>query len=541
MDDTIYTLLIEYLQKMNIQIHKEELKFQLLSHPSCPSLHAITGVLDHFGIDNIALDVPVNEEIVAQFPNIFLAQINTEQGKELVIAVYDEMYYTIITSTEKIKISVTEFVEKFTGILVVIEKDELQIVAKDKNKWLPNGLLVVTGLLFITLFFLSKPNIVTTIYFMLTLLGIYISVAIIKQGQGIQTNIGNAFCKGNDKKNNCDTIINSKGATLIGSLKLSDLGLVYFSGVAIATYLLVFVQINLTYLYVVSAIAFSITIYSIYYQYAVVKKWCMLCLGVVVILWAQITMALLELNTITALPFSKSAMIITAFGFLAALSTWYFLAPHLELWIELKKSKINYFKFKRNFNLFQTLLHKQKVIDTTILTASEIVFGNKQTNLQLTIITNPFCGYCKEVHTLIEDILKKYHNLVQITVRFNIKTNDIENDIVKITSRLLELNHTKGSDLCLEAMHEIYQEQNAVSWLKKWGECYEPQQYIETLKNENSWCISININFTPEILINGRSFPKEYDRSDLLFFIEDLDENYLENISMETPEFQLTT
>ena len=32
---------------MFIQI-RDELEFQLLSHPSYPSLHAVTGVLDHF-------------------------------------------------------------------------------------------------------------------------------------------------------------------------------------------------------------------------------------------------------------------------------------------------------------------------------------------------------------------------------------------------------------------------------------------------------------------------------------------------------------
>jgi hypothetical protein len=39
--------------------------------------------------------------------------------------------------------------------------------------------------------------------------------------------------------------------------------------------------------------------------------------------------------------------------------------------------------------------------------------------------------------------------------------------------------------------------------------------------------VSFNIctNFTPEILINGHSFPKEYDRADLVYFVEDLYES----------------
>ena len=42
------------------------------------------------------------------------------------------------------------------------------------------------------------------------------------------------------------------------------------------------------------------------------------------------------------------------------------------------------------------------------------------------------------------------------------------------------------------------------------------------------------INFTPEILINGKSFPKEYSRTDLIFFIEDLEENSQPLVPMES-------
>ena len=38
------------LSKNAISFDKKELDFQIQSHPSYPSLHAITGVLDHFNI-----------------------------------------------------------------------------------------------------------------------------------------------------------------------------------------------------------------------------------------------------------------------------------------------------------------------------------------------------------------------------------------------------------------------------------------------------------------------------------------------------------
>ena len=68
MADSLLFLLKTFLQKENYKINFEELEFQLLSHPSYPSLHSVTGVFDHFNIENIALEVPTNRETLEQLP-----------------------------------------------------------------------------------------------------------------------------------------------------------------------------------------------------------------------------------------------------------------------------------------------------------------------------------------------------------------------------------------------------------------------------------------------------------------------------------------
>ena len=74
-------------------------------------------------------------------------------------------------------------------------------------------------------------------------------------------------------------------------------------------------------------------------------------------------------------------------------------------------------------------------------------------------------------------------------------------------------------------MSEIYEEGNVEAWLKKWGSCNNINYYVSELEKGSNWCKENTINFTPEILINGKSFPKEYNRTDLIFFIEELEEN----------------
>jgi thiol-disulfide isomerase/thioredoxin len=200
----------------------------------------------------------------------------------------------------------------------------------------------------------------------------------------------------------------------------------------------------------------------------------------------------------------------------------YFLKPVIFEITTLRKEKIKSVKFQRNFKIFETLLYKSEKLNTTIATKQEVVFGNRNAKLELVVITNPFCGHCRPIHENIEKILKKYNNEIKVVVRFSINTDNIKSDGVAITTRLLEIYDKQNKDEALNAINDIYNGMETVLWLKKWGNCNEKEKQLDVLKEERDWCTDNKINFTPEILINGYSFPKEYQKSDLKYFIEDL-------------------
>ncbi|AXT21022.1 hypothetical protein D1817_14430 [Flavobacteriaceae bacterium] len=508
-----------------ISCDKEELSFQIESHPSYPSLHSITGVLDHFNIDNIALDVPINQETLSQLPNCFLAQIKDESGMSFVIVNNNNEVYNLISGDKKKQnVSSSEFLEKFTGIIVAVEKTE-GIELKKNNTSKVNTILISLSLMLLAgLFIKVSSSLSTAVYFLLSAIGVYISRAIIKQELGEQSLLGDAFCsQSTNTGNSCNSVLSSKGAQF-GRYKLSDFSMVYFIGLVLSTLLLTLIESSLTIVFVFSLIAIPITVYSIYYQYAVVKQWCFLCLSVTAVLWIQAALILsLNYNSIVLSNITLNALLVSSFSFLSVFTIWNILSPNIKLIKELKESKIKYFKFKRDYSLFEALLNKSTVVDTTITGASEVVFGNPEAPLNITLITSPFCGHCKPVHTLIEQVLKKHSEKVQIHIRFS--AHQANTPLINITSRLLELYHTESKAKCLEAMHDIYGGLTSEQWFNKWGETNNKAPYLNTLKLASEWCKDKNINFTPEILINGRSFPKEYERSELIYFIEDLYEN----------------
>jgi uncharacterized membrane protein len=510
----------QLLKGNNISFDKKELEFQIQSHPSYPSLHAITGVLNHFNIENIAAQVTPNSETLNELPECFVAQISGANGQNLVTVKKGETNYTIYDGIKKnILLLKEDFILKFTGIIVAVEKSEEKKYANTTStfyKIIPSVLVVVLVLLFI---YNLNISVFTYLHLLLSLIGIIISVAIVKQEVGLQTAIGNAFCSGTDEKKDCDAVLTSKGAEIIKGYKLSDFSLLYFTGLFLLTLIL---ATNPSFTFSISLLAIPITIYSIYYQYAIVKKWCLLCLTIVGVLWLQAIVVSFSKNFLFTVTIEE--VIFFLFTFSLVFLLWNYMKPFILELNTLRKEKINATKFQRNYNLFESMLLTSKSIETQLVETDEIIFGNINANLEITVITNPFCGHCKPVHKIVDDIIMKYKNEVKIIIRFNVSITELESDVVNITTRLLEIYKNNERE-CLTAMSDIYGGMAVKTWFLKWENCKEKEKFATVLKKEKYWCLEKNINFTPEILLNGKSYPKEYNKADLIYFMEDLIEN----------------
>lgn len=536
MKDTLSFLVQSLLQKNKITIDAEELDFQIQSHPSYPSLHAITGVLNHFNIENAAIQVPVNEKTLAQLPNSFIAQIKIENTSFFALVIKKGFQYKVITNNKKSKIiSIQTFLDQFTGILVGIEKDDKKNINQLTTVNYQKPLFVIALFIFCVMLYKYNTSIYARIYFGLSLIGVAISYLIVQHDLGLSSKIVDSICSQESKTTNCNAVLNSKGATLYKNIKLSDVSFIYFVAITVSVLLLSLANTSLNTMYLLSLAGIPIVIYSIYYQIKISKNWCVLCLSIASILVLQASFFFFTSSNI--LTINILSVLVTGFSFSVVASIWLFINSKLKQEQGFKKLKIESKKFKMNFELFNTLLQKSETLNTTLVNTSEIVLGNKNAPLNITAITNPFCGHCKSVHNLIETLLKKHHNNINVTIRFNINTSNLGSNGVLVSSRLLELFHTEGELKCLEAMHDIYNNADATNWLTKWEEATNPATYINTLETEYNWRLNNDINFTPAILINGKIYPKEYNREDLLFFIEDLNEAcFADTATVQLPE-----
>lgn len=519
MEVVLFNLILEYLKCNSYVINSDELKLQLLSHPSYPSLHSITGVLDHFSIENLALQVPVNLETLEQLPKSFIS--TTLDTNQYMLITQNENHIEIWNGLkDKRIVSKTAFLKTWSGIVVVVDpNDEIS-----KGRVRPNSkVATIMGGLFLSflclVFVVSNPTPFEYVHFILSFIGLGLSFLVLKLDLGYQSRLTDKICN-STKAASCDAVLNSEGATFFKNLKMSDLSIIYFSSLIFSWVLhLVLDQVNSSVLVIGSAAVF-ITIYTLYYQYRVVKKWCTLCLGITLVLWLQLLGSLFLGNSFIS-PYNLNSTSILLLCLLTTSSLWMFIKPLLEKQQELEKLKIEHYKFKRNFDVFYALYSKDEFIETEHVNDREIILGQGNGGIQIVLVTSPSCYYCKSAHNDLERLLEKHGDKINLTIRFNVP-KDINNPAHRTAITLLQMFHSDYPNF-EKALNEAYgQNVNLDNWLKKWKSTNTDNSYEHVLNDEKEWCAANGIHFTPALYVNGKQYPKMYDRNDLQYFIEDL-------------------
>jgi len=532
MNQHLYYIVKQLVSKNDIRIHEDELQLQLLSHPSYPSLHSVTGVLDHFSIPNAALRIPKTQEVLQQLPPYFMASMTAQKGQELVLVEKKSKgFKTTNDAKDKRFLTSEEFLVKWDGIVLAIEKDEtISKPANSNSKLIRNAFFALLLLAGVTLFF-SLPTLYTKIHFTLSSIGLALSILITQHELGFSTTNTHSFCTISEKAS-CDAVLESKGAKLFGFIKMSDLSFVVFTGFLSAWIFAAVSQIS-----IISAITFFAWVavpfvgYSVYYQYAVVKKWCPLCMGIVCILLCQFGFLFIGGTTVSPILFTTPAIAITLGSFLIITVIWGLLKPILLKKKALDKLEIEHHSFKRNFSLFNTLHREGEALSDTLTIPGEVILGNPHAPVSLILITSPFCFYCKEAHRDIESILHQGKNNVRVTLRFMVDTDDKSSHMYKVISEVTHIYNTRGQAATIEVLKTLYAENSdIVQWIEQQNIHYNPG-YDYVMQQQMEWCKDNGINFTPALYLYNRPFPKEYSKKDLLYFIDDFIEQRSPNVT----------
>ena len=307
-------------------------------------------------------------------------------------------------------------------------------------------------------------------------------------------------------------MLESKAARLWGIVGWSEIGLGYFLTNAL---ILVLFPAQITYIALINILTLPYSVWSVWYQKVKAKQWCVLCLIVQVLLWTIfIINCLFGYIRMPVFDFQELLYVMMLGScYLASILGINMLVPKLntDKMIQILRQVIN--SMKADENVFAALLKQQPFYETSDCD-SIIRFGNPDSPLQLTILSNPYCNPCSIMHKRIEQLMQKTNN--NISIQYILSSFD---ESLNSTNKYLIAAYLTNNN----------RSQIFTDWFEKGQELRDdffkdlsldmenPKIEIEFRKHE-AWKEKTQLRATPTILVNGYQLPGNYKIEDLVYF-----------------------
>lgn len=493
--------LIHYLK-----LDKQEFLFQFNSHPNYPSALAFSDTLNFMGVRNDAYEL--DKEYWDELPEEFIAIVDNSFS----LVKKAGSNYSIYSDKAK-TLNKEELHQKSSDFILLFEKEKIE--SKTVTSYKPFIYAV-----FAIIFIYSLLNLAwfETLFNVLSLAGVYISLEIFNQKFGNTSAVIGSICGDTAAKqnvNSCNKIITQDKTSILG-LKFADFSLIYFIGITVLGLFLPATSFIIKGFTFASVIAIG---YSLYIQGFVEKTFCRVCILIISILLVQLALGIVMFENIY---FDTKIALLSLIFWIISFSVVLYLNNTLGEKESLQKSNAKNLRFKRNYDIFKKqLLEKEKIA----FSDNETLFlGNKDAKLHLSIISNPYCGFCKDAHKIVESLLKKYPENISAQMRFNYSPDSNNEKFTNLISDFVHIYKNKSQHDFLNAIEYWYETKDESKIREKAGTTANNEDLnpLITMSAENK---DAGLNFTPIIIINGYQFPEHYDREDIYYFIDELVED----------------
>lgn len=506
------------LHKLGIKINEADYEFQVKSHPDYPSLLSVCDTLTFYNIENFGVKFP--KERLDDLPETFITVINK---KICIVSKLESQFIVSFGKGEEI-ISRQQLESRWTNFVLLINA-----VEKETSPYLGTSVrrlkkiaLVTFCLVALYVIFVQTRSLETVLFGLTALFGIYLSFHAFKIQMGISSASSNTIC-GISAKTDCHAVI-SNSKSIFDKIKISDLSIWYFSGQFLSIFLLSLLpnsNSSLNFLYSISLLSIPVIFYSLYYQYRVEKLWCPICLLIIGVLVIQFLLCFLFQSFVFKIGVKDVAYLFPIYSFSAY--CLYVIKPFINNYKNLITSKIESNRFIQNYQFFKNnlLSSSQESFDDDWL-----LIGNTDAKVKIVLISNLFCTYCKDVHLTLDRIYKKYQSEICIVIRFNFSPSLTEEQR-KLYFRLVQIFEGEGDKAFSDALVTWFDGIDIKNWFEKYGEPEEgriagTEEKLRKINNQN---FDMDLNFTPNIFLNGFNYPRIYDRNLLQRFIPDLIED----------------
>jgi len=508
----MYKEVMKWLSIQHMPVSESYIRLRLETHPDYPSLLSVQDTLEELGINSYACNGTKEELKKENKP--FLAHFNMGEG-------YILSFKDVASAERKVK----DFDNTWSGNVMFAEPAAKlsagynSLLTKEKQQkafGVIAIILIIGALLSLSITAGSVPAILLVLT---NCTGLYFSWLIAQKEFGISNSISDKICS-MAKHSRCESVLFSKGAKLFNWLTWGDVGIVYFSASLVFLFysLLTYQPINLYYAISLAGLVFPI--YSLYYQWKIVKQWCMLCVGVLAVLGVNAIIGFVQLSTISLHVTSVLVNEILLFTGIACfiLAAWQLLKSLFQKSLNSLSNEIKATRLKRNPEIFNALLEKQELNPTNLPEKDEpLQFGNPEAPYQMVIACNPYCDPCAVAHQTIERLYEMYPSFISVSIRFVVFNLDEENSVTKAVSSILSAV-IQDKKPAFEITKDWYERMNLEWFIKKYPN--KTKSNIKELELYKKWAEEAKIRSTPTFFLNGRQLPIVFGSKTFIDYME---------------------
>ena len=515
------------VHQLNVPINDSTIQATLDDHPDYPSPLALCDALTEWKIDNMGIQLePEKPEELAE---IDLPALTMKRGGYVMLSKIDDQQVHYLDMK---KGWVTETIEEFTkhwdGITILATADENsgeKDYALNRKKEFVNNLrlpFMITALLALivgtatTGYLTHFAEITTWLPLLLVkLVGIGFGVLLMVEHLDKFNPIVNKLC-GFSTKTSCKEVTESPAGTLFGWLSMGEVGLFYFIGGFLALAFSLFstdLQTVLVFLAILTLTTLPYTLFSIIYQATVVKKYCPLCVGVMVLFWVEFAIFASTLP-LEMPPITVNAINLILWGFLLPIIVWLGFKPTVIATKEILALKKTLAIFKGEPKIMDALLSQEQPVSTEQL-AGDLILGDPNSPISIIMVSSPFCGHCTPAFNALEKLISEFPEGVKVLIRI------LDGGKRDVTKQLLAFSDKP--ELAEKALHAWYiqKKKDAEGWMQQFATTESADQEIieQRLDEIAEWCKANEVKGTPAFFINGRKMPLTLKVTDLKYYL----------------------
>ena len=503
--DNTSEVLYHYLRALHVKVSTMTVH-RLLDTPLGNSMRDISDALDSLHVSNAAYQLP--KEYLDELEAPCIVIMNDNDSPFCLIEKIEETHITL-SHSQRLRVSKQQFLQKWTGTVLVGEVTESTIQEKncklkDIAMWIQRHQLLLAGIIAILLILYStKRNYSTgiSLYLVTLCTGLLISSAILYK-ETANSRFLHRFCH-IGKTIDCNEVLHSKGSHIIG-MGLGELSLLYFSALLLFTLICPheFYCISI----ICSIIAIGFTLYSVIYQLFIIRKGCMLCMLINLIVWSSCVILYIQKGQFNK-EFSLSAMLSFTAIACICLTGWLQIKALLKIKEEGKQFKVQFSNLLNPDN-FQKLLFAETQIGAMV--NKEIALHNQiSSTTQLMIVTNPNCKNCARIHSHIKEIASN------VSISLVLLTFPKDGIGEKEAKTIIAAYRTDGWEKAITALEEWYKN-HKIKGIDKYAITAEEQRIW---KQQQIYCSQQHISQTPSMIIDGYYVPEFYQLKELKYVL----------------------